>query len=271
MHMSLREKLQHHTGPDATWADDGTTASATWQANGQPRMLITLAGPLAADALVDAHLRARATGATLTLAHDGPASALARRTAERFGITLLDTRTLPDTPEAPVATPEVRTPTPGAPPEVRTPTPVATPEVPAPAVDGVVVAHDELPALAQLDDPMPWGDAAAVDAEPEPAHVPAHEMMHVPWVHEDEHHEELPAGRERRHFADRPTQNGSWGLPWPRPTAPMDGLSRADPKIWGNGERLAAVRHTLDQAGATSFGAVKPEGSAWLKRIGDGL
>jgi len=59
----------------------------------------------------------------------------------------------------------------------------------------------------------------------------------------------------------------SWGLPWPRPLHPTDGLAIADPSIWGNRDRVQAIRDDLDKQGGSSFGTFRPEGSAWLKRL----
>ena len=92
MHVTtIEEKLQLYlSDADATWSDADT---ALWN-DGALRMLVVHRGAgLSAAALVDAQLR-RAPGAQLVVAHEGDATDVARRTAERFGITLLDARAL---------------------------------------------------------------------------------------------------------------------------------------------------------------------------------
>jgi hypothetical protein len=112
--------------------------------------------------------------------------------------------------------------------------------------------------------------------------VPAEELAAMPWnaphvllqatPSPDEVHHELVLTERRPLGALRPTQLPDWGLPWPRPVAPTDGLALHDPKLWGNRERVRAVRDGIDRAtGGASFGAVKPDGSAWLKRLQGGL
>lgn len=211
MPMSLRETLEPFLADKrATWNDD----TATWEEGGGTRMLLALDGPLLAQAVVDAHVRALAGGAALTLAHEGSATDVARRTAARFGIELLD---------------------------------VAT--------------------LAPGDDPMPWGPIA-VDHEPVPTEVEPYELLAMPWhAADDDQHEMLPAGRDPREAHPHGTLAQEWGLPWPRPVPPMDAVSRADPSVWHAQERLDAVREDLTAHGAPSFGAVRPDGSAWLRRL----
>jgi hypothetical protein len=217
-------------------------------------MLLHVEGALTGEALVDAHLRAREAGARLVIAHTGEATAVARRTAARFRIALVDVASLP-TPQ--------------------TPTPSARPALEEPA-PGVV--HGE------PDTPLPW-DPTYEAPEVEPARVEPMELLALPWIGEMESAEELPAGRETRHAAGRPTMapqamqdaealrrarlSPDWGLPWPRPVVPADGLAKADPRIWNAPERIMAIRDDLDRAGVPSFGAVKPEGSAWLKRLSE--
>lgn len=361
---------------NATWSD----ALASWTEEGKEHLLLRIDGPLHADAIVDAHLRALARGAKLAIAPSGEATLVARRTAARFGIALIDPATLPRPAPHPAATgeasPVVRAlaprepgphllsarepaafdllgeiatawsdalaaierrdaraapppargvsydlpipgffralervpaepidaahafaaldalaagPADGASPEVLfvapASAPVASPAamldparepVPAgadlaPAGDaspGVVVAHsDAEPALAHADPALPW-DLSLSTLEAEPVRVEAAELAAMPWNLHSEQHELLPAGRTSSRVAVRPSQLAhEWGLPWPRPAVPTGGLAIADPKLWHDRERLAAVREDLDRVGAPSFGAVKPEGSAWLKRL----
>lgn len=123
--------------------------------------------------------------------------------------------------------------------------------------------------LAPTDDAMPWGPVA-VDHEAEPASVEPFEILAMPWCGEDDdQHELLPAGRDPRMPAHRPTLTQDWGLPWPRPIPPMDAVARADPRIWRGQERLDAVREDLAAKGAPSFGAILPEASAWLRKLGE--
>ena len=234
--MPLVAKLQLHlAGKDATWSADG----ATWSdAAGKHLLLIADHAPTGEE-LVDAHLRARSLGATLTVAHEGAPGAVAVRTAARFRIQLLDASALPE-PGAGAYAP-------------------ALPALAAPPPEPLLPAHEP-------DTPLPW-DPALRSPEVEPAHVEPIELLAMPWAHEGEHVEVLEAGRATRPATFRPTQAPDWGLPWPRPMAPMDGVAKVDPKLWQVPERIAAVREDLERAGATSLGAVRPEGSAWLKRI----
>lgn len=147
---------------------------------------------------------------------------------------------------------------------------------PAPVVDYIEAPSYAAPELAHasLDAEMPWAVAAT---QPEPVAVLsiAHEELaalpwHVPAAAEGEedHVELLPGNPRQRRFVDHPTAAASgWGLPWPRPVAPADGLAIADPRIWKTADRLHAVREDLDKVGAPSFGAAPSEGSQWLKRI----
>lgn len=184
--------------------------------------VVTIEGPLTAEAIVDAHLAARATGKPLRIEHRGAPSPVAIRTAERFGATLVDT----------------------------TPAPKA-------------------PSLLDEGSPeLPW-DRAPKPPETGPTlTIPEDEFEAMPWNVVD--NVLMPAGRHTRAGpAFRPSQTPDWGLPWPRPMAPMDGLSKADPALWGSQDRIRAIRDDLERAGAPSFGATKPEGSAWLKRLSE--
>lgn len=215
MHADLADKLRLHLADkNATWEG----GNARWSEDGSDVLLVSVDGALGADAVLDAHLRARDANARLVLAHAGAASAVASRTAARFGIVLLDLTALPD---------------------------------PGPA--------------------LPW-DPATRAPEPELAHVEPIELLAMPWVHEmDPEPEVTTGGRSTRIDAPRPTLTPDWGLPWPRPSAPMDGVALADPRIWRAQDRIRAVREDLEGRGAPSFGAVTPEGSAWLKRLSHDL
>lgn len=373
--MSHAEAVQAYlANKNATWSDD----LASWTEDGKEHLLLRVDGPLNAETIVDAHVRALARGATLAIAPSGEATPVARRTAARFGITLLDPATLPQPAPHPAATGEAtpvvpalaphepvllltahepaafdllddiatawsdalaaierrdarRAPAPApaasydppipgffralerepaepidasdafaaldalavgptgeASPEVllvaSEGAPVALPAMPNPALEPVptgadlattgdaspvvVVAHSEAePALAHADPALPW-DLSLSAPEPEPVHVEAAELAAMPWNLHSEQHELLPAGRTSSLVAARPSQLAhEWGLPWPRPVVPTGGLAIADPKLWHDQERLAAVREDLNKVGAPSFGTVKPEGSAWLKRL----
>ena len=142
-----------------------------------------------------------------------------------------------------------------------------------------------MPATADAAPALPWAAEAAA-AAPEPAAaVTAEELQALPWNAPSADQEEdddvelvepaAPMPRPRA-LLEHPTvvaQDGrAWGLPWPRPVAPADGLSIADPKLWAARERIHAVREDLDRLGAPSFGAAPPApGSAWLKRLQQGL
>ena len=159
---------------------------------------------------------------------------------------------------------------------VAAPTPAAVEA--APEVVVTLTPTEPAPLVPLVEGPaLPWDPAVPV-VEPAPTiHVTAGELAALPWhAHAPiEEHVEIMSGSPRRprgHVA-RPTVAGApdaaaWGLPWPRPVASADGLSIADPRIWSAQERMHAVREDLDASrGAASFGAVKPEGSAWLKRV----
>lgn len=283
MHVTLRDKLQLYlAGKDATW----TGAGASWAEQGETHLLVEVDGPLTADAVIDAHVRAQAIGARLTLAHLGAPTRVALRTAERFRIPLLDASALPEPAAAPAPEPRAEPLLLDAPAE---PAALLAAHVEPPVEDVFILAHDEPApevAHAEPDTPLPWDPSAPVP-EVEPAHVEPIELLALPWIHEMDHHEELPAGRRTRahHHVARATtapqhhedaaalravaRAPDWGLPWPRPVAPTDGLSKADPNLWRAPERMMAMREDLARAGAPSFGAVKPEGSAWLKRISE--
>lgn len=116
---------------------------------------------------------------------------------------------------------------------------------------------------------MPW-DLSLSAPEPEPVHVEAAELAAMPWNLNAEQHELLPAGRGARFVQPRPSAIAQdWGLPWPRPVVPTSGLSIQDPRVWHAQQRIEAVREDLDRIGAPSFGAAKPEGSTWLKRLSE--
>lgn len=195
----------------------------------QPEMLVTINGPLTADVLVDAHLKALATGARLVVQHDGSPTLVALRTAERFGI------------------------------ELR---PALSPPPALPPTPEMIVAHDEpAPEVAHSDDAMPWGSAPLVEAEVAHAPVEPIELLAFPWIANaepsDEHHDLTHHERTRRGFAQRPTTAPSWDMPW-RPGQPStEAIALNDPRIWRGPERMLAIRSDLDKIGAPSFGAVK--------------
>lgn len=270
--MSLHDKLRLYLdGKGASWSTWNGRDTAAWE-DDAPCLLVAVAGPLTADALVDAHVRALASEARLVVVHEGAPTSVALRTAARFGITLLDAASLPEAAPAPHAAPEAPS----------LPSPVAIPALPAheePPALAAPILKPEAPILlpAQPDDAMPW-DVTVTTPEPQPVHVDAHELIAFPWVaHPEEEHDDhlelLPAGRTTRRFAgERPTQTpGNWGLPWTRPGVTPEALALQDPRIWRSQERIQAVRSDLDKLGAPSFGAAKPvDGSAWLRKISEG-
>lgn len=145
----------------------------------------------------------------------------------------------------------------------------------APAI-ATVQAPDEPAPLVEDGPALPWDPKLPLAEAPLLVQVTAAELAALPWhAHAPiEEHVEIMAGspRARRHV-ERPTlapslDAHSWGLPWPRPVPSTDALSIADPRIWSSQERVHAMREDLDaRVGAASFGAVKPEGSAWIRRM----
>jgi hypothetical protein len=277
--MHLRAKLQAHFST-ATWTDD----AATWSENGEKRVLYWVDGPLAAGQVIDAHVRALAHHAKPTLAYVGSMSEVARAAAARFGVTLFNAAVLPEPASG------VPTPSPADAPQVRPHLrPIETPPaLVAQMVEPLLPAHVEpepapppaapSPAAPEPDvDPrFPWPVAPPVEP-PLRLRVSADELAAMPWnaphvllqaapLPDEEHHELLVSER-RPAGGFRPSQMPNWGLPWPRPVPPTDGLAIADPKLWGARERVHAVREDLDRIGSGSFGAVKPEGSGWLKKL----
>lgn len=255
--MSLHAKLQLYLdGKAVSWTNEGARELAAWSEPDGARLLVAVPGALTADALVDAHLRALPTQARLTVVHEGAPTAVAQRTAARFGITLLDAGTLP----APA-------------PVLALPPPEPEPLLPAHVADDIMPWAAPAPSLAPMappapmlvpepvlaDDPMPWGAPVEL-LEPAPTHVEPIELLAMPWhthphVPHDEHLEITSSPRTQRRFADRPTQLPAWSLPGQKPgTAP---LAIHDPRIWRNEERLHLVHQRLEQTGAPSFGAIK--------------
>lgn len=232
--MGLQDKLQHYAAPADT-------------------LVVAVEGPLTADAVVDAHLKALAAGRKLVLLHDAPPTAVALRTAARFGATLVDA--------ASVVVPQ--------PTQVLALPPHDELLLPAPEPELIEAASQPEPEVAHApplleEGTLPW-DIALATPEPAPVELPEEEFESMPW--NVVHHQLLPSGRQSRLPAPRPTQAHDWGLPWPRPMAPTDGLAVADPRLWHAQERIGAIREDLDRIGAPSFGVAKPEGSAWLKRL----
>lgn len=146
--------------------------------------------------------------------------------------------------------------------------PVAEPaSAPAPVSVTVPVA---LPAFPACEPALPWDPAVAVAADLGPEIVPTpHELLALPWQVgvKDDHAVMLAAGREVRGAPARPTLVPDWGLPWPRPVPPADGLAVADPALWKMHDRTLAMRDRLDAGGAASFGAVVPKPDPWLKKV----
>lgn len=305
--MSLQSKLQQHFAPkNASWGVD----AASWTDAGGARVLYWSEGPLSASQVVDAHVRAQREGAKPTLAYSGATTEVARAAAARFGVTLFNAAALPEPAPVVPADEGVLVPIMDAAPRHTAPIPIAPligaqmvePLLPAHVEAPLLVAHVE-PALALVVEspsaaapaPTPPAPASLPDVDPrfpwpvaparEPSfslRVPAEEFALMPWnsphalllsastAPTEDSHDLLVTQRKPIGIA-RPTQVPNWGLPWPRPVKPVDGLAIADPKLWGAQPRLTAVREDLDRVGGGSFGAVKPEGSNWLKRIQSGL
>ncbi|MFA5861112.1 MAG: hypothetical protein WDA16_05405 [Candidatus Thermoplasmatota archaeon] len=161
----------------------------------------------------------------------------------------------------------------------RTTAPAAAPAR-VPALAPTAARAETTPHAPDIDPRFPWPVAPA--REPSfTLRVPAEEFALMPWnlprvllqaapIPGEDHHDLVVTDRKPSGIT-RPTQVPNWGLPWPRPVNPADGLAIADPKLWGAQSRLLAVREEFDRAGGSSFGAVKPEGSNWLKRLQSGL
>lgn len=172
-------------------------------------------------------------------------------------------------PEAPVAE--------AAPEPVVAPAP--EPSAPAePVADFIEATSFEPPTVAHAsaEAGLPWEPVLAAAEPAAVLTVTQEELASLPWATptdapaaEEDHVELLPGNARPRQYSDHPTAMtaASWGLPWPRPVAPSDGLAIADPRIWKTAERIHAVREDLDKVGAPSFGAAPTEGSAWLKRL----
>lgn len=272
--MTTEDRLRLHlAGKQVTWRTEATATVATWDEDGAPCALACLPQPLTAASVLDAYLSLRP--ARLTLVCEGDPSPVARRSAARFGVTLLDAASLPELPPAaapPVAPPPAPVP---APTPLPAPEPlVATPEVAPPAA---VLPPAPVPVLVEDGPALPW-DPSVPPVEPSiTIEVTAGELLALPW-HQNasvEETVEIVATPRKPRGGMRPTMmvpdGGSWGLPWPRPVASTEALSRADPRIWSSQERVHAMREELDASvGAASFGAVKPEGSPWLRRMQTG-
>jgi hypothetical protein len=268
--VSLRTKLELHLADkNASWTGD----VARYQADGHASLL-SLASPLTAASIVDAIVLAlEVAGASkVTVAFEGEASVVAQRTAARLGVTLLDASALPDRA---VQVSSIPAPPIDIPPEIGAELlaialPAHEPELLLEAhVEPVAAVAAVAPPEPLCVPPLPWSGPA-----PEPAIVAAHveplELLALPWHAELGEPAEVTLMERRPAGALRPTQMPDWGLPWPRPIAATDGLAIADPKLWGNQERMRAVREDLVAKGAPSFGQIKPEGSAWLKRLQNG-
>lgn len=306
----LEDKLRlrfadKHADWTRTWPR--AVAGATWDEDGARCLLLAVDGPLVAARVVDAFVQAQAEGASrVTLAHAGEATPVAKEAAQRLGVALLDGASLPPPAPTVAAPPPAATPTPPpAPPVVAARASIYVPpfEIPdglvaameagafAPPVEGPplvdpgsgeidesLLAHVDDLLHALEDEPvLPWhGPAPSLDVEP--AAVDPMEVLAMPWFQvahaRVDEQVEVMAGSPRapRGPAFRPTQMPDWGLPWPRPPTPADGLAIADPRIWGARERVRAVHDDLDRKGGGSFGQVRPaDGSAWLKRVQTGL
>lgn len=266
--MGLQDKLQHFAAP----AD---------------AFVVGIDGALTGDAVVDAHLRALEAGKKLLIVHVGAPTSVAVRMAARLHATLVsaDSIMVPHLEalvahETPLALPaHIEEALALA--DVAAELPAITlhevmPESVVPVSDPVaevvlpeVASAPEAPALLEVGH-LPWG-TESVAADMASVTVEEDEFEAMPW--NVVHHQLLPSGRESRIHTARPSTVPDWGLPWPRPAAPTDGLAIADPRLWNAKERMGAIREDLDRKGAPSFGVVKPEatgsGSAWLKRLND--
>lgn len=261
--MSAQDKLRLHLADKTvTWREDVPDAVAAQTADA---VFVAFAGPVTAATVIDAYNVGR--GRAITLVHDGPVGDVARRSAARFGVSLLDAASLPEPAPAPVALPDA---------------PVALVEVvppalPAPAPEILLPAHVEPVAAEPLAVPaLPW-DASVPPADPFQTaevtlEVTPHDLLAMPWAFHDEHVEVMEAGRAPK-LTVRPTTDlhpeaRNWGLPWPRPVVPADGLAIADPRIWNNQGRLDAL-HAQYDAVATKLSAPAPgpDAAAWLKRL----
>jgi hypothetical protein len=252
MQMSVQDKLRLHVAAkNVTWRTDvpGALAAAQWT-DDAPHLLLAFDGPVSASRIVDAYNAGR--GSHVTLVHEGPIGDVARRSAARFGITLLDLATL-------------------------LPAHAVAPSLPAHEAQLALAPHVEAPIPPALPEPeplvvpqLPWDLASPspdpFDAAPTPMVTP-HEMLAMPWTayaDEDEHMEITQTVRGVRGTTVRPSTDlhpdaRHWGLPWPRPVSPADGLAIADPRIWNNKGRLDVLHADFDrQASDISMPPKKP-------------
>lgn len=143
----------------------------------------------------------------------------------------------------------------------REPVAIALPPPPAPA-----------PTVLDVFPPLPWSSPAPQTAVATVT-LTDDDRFAMPWnPRPPEPDHEVMAGSPRRvKTVDHPTSlqgvPPNWGLPWPRLTAPADGLALHDPTLWSAKDRVHALREDLELKGGSSFGAVQNQGSAWLKRI----
>ncbi|MEA3200828.1 MAG: hypothetical protein QOE90_2256 [Thermoplasmata archaeon] len=261
--MSVQDKLRLHLA--------NTAVEGTWLAH---------EGPLTAAGVIDAYNAAR--GSRITLVHEGPVGDVARRSAARFGITLLDAASFPQPQPQPAPQPEPR-PAPLAAPTVLAE--ALAPALPAPAPEPLLPAHVEIaPEPAPLGPALPW-DATVPPADPFATatvtlEVTPHEVLAMPWAMEpredEEHHEVTRTPRGPRGVTVRPTTDlhpdaKHWGPPWPRPLPPADAVAVADPRVWNNPARLGSLHRTFE--GETTRLSVPPpgappqEGAGWLKKL----
>lgn len=325
--MSLALTLRRRFGDEPIdWQAEGPVLGV-WQ-GGARRILTAHEGPLTAAAIVDARLLGHAEGARVVLAHEGTPTEVARRCAERFGVSLvrLDapkaapapaeaaTRRARLQPPAPIAgllvahmqaspataVPRVAAATARPPaaqdfpvptqgwldlvlPPMTTPAPAQAEDFPIPPAGWLDVAlpfppTPEAPPAAETVPFLPW-DPQTVAPEAPIVHVTPEELARLPWHDappspEDTatpHLQPLPAPLAPSWQAIRRTPM-DWGLPWPRPGGGItpEALSRSEPHVWGQSERMAKMREALERQGAPSFGAARPEGSAWLSKLRDG-
>ncbi len=276
--MSVQDKLRLHLADKTvTWREDVPHALAAQTPEG---LFLSFGGAVTASTVIDAYNAGR--GSRITLLHEGPVGDVARRSAARFGVTLLDAATLPEpapTTLAETLAPRAALPAPAPEPLLPAhvePAPVVTPGV-APVAPPVVTPVADPPALP----PLPW-DASVPPADPFSTaqvtlEVTPHEILAMPWtLHPDtpvEEHLEITETKRGPRGTLRPTtdlhpDSKHWGLPWPRPRTPADGLAIADPKIWSNPQRLESLHASFDARAAKLAGpGPAPEGGSWLKRL----
>jgi len=254
--MRVQDKLRLHLA--------NTTVEGTWLAH---------EGPLSAADVIDAYNQG-GRGARVTLVHEGPVGDVARRSAARFGVTLVDAAALPEPGPAPTRLAEALLP-------ASAPEPLLPAHVPEPDPIPPSQSDSDSPSESER---LPW-DATIPPADPFATatvtlEVTPHDVLAMPWALEpredEEHHEVTTSVRGPRGVTVRPTTDlhpdaKHWGLPWPRPLPPADAVAVADPRVWNNPARLGSLHKAFDaettKLSVPPADAPSNEGANWLKKL----